>query len=63
MISIVDTVPYSRALSNCCNCDVIEWTLFSFQVSWSRIFIVYKLLLFITGKRYQQQEQSENVPE
>jgi hypothetical protein len=37
---VVDTVPYSGALSNCRDCDMIEWTIFLFQVSWSRIFIV-----------------------
>jgi hypothetical protein len=31
-VLVVDTVPYSGALSNCRDCDVIEWTLFLFQV-------------------------------
>jgi hypothetical protein len=43
------SVPYSGALGNCRDCDVIEWTIFLFQVSWSRIFIVCKLLLFYMG--------------
>jgi len=49
VLVVVDTVPYSGALSNCRDCDMIEWTIFLFQVSWSRIFIVCKLLLFYMG--------------
>ena len=49
-VLVVDTVPYSGALSNCRSCDVIEWTIFLFQVSWSRIFIVCNIVVILYGK-------------
>jgi hypothetical protein len=39
-------VPIGMLTTCWCDLDVIEWTLFVFQVSWSRIFIVCKLLFY-----------------